>query len=96
MKKLFSFALSFLVVAVLILFMAVPQALSRSPDTRPILILNIGPLATFQAIENQLFYSVTNYRQEIIPLENSPAQTILLTSIGHGIAKMITRPILLL
>lgn len=64
MKKFSFFGLLFtLFIMVLVtLFIAVPQALSRSPDTSPGLILNMATfssidqsMATFQAIEYNLF-----------------------------------------
>ena len=99
MKKysLFEFMFTLFIFALVVLFMAVPQALSRSPDLSPILgILDIEQSqATFQAIENQLFYNVTNARQEIILFRESHEP--MLISIGQDLDNwIIIRPVLLL
>lgn len=95
-ELLFTLFIMFLVIS----FIVVPQALSRSPDnitaaTSPILKLNIEPLATIQSIENQFIYTETEHRQEIIPLVESPGSA-LISANQEDIAKPIIRPILLL
>ncbi len=93
MKKysLFEFMFTLFIFALVVLFMAVPQALSRSPDTTSILILNIEPLTTFQAIENQ-FIPVFSLLELSNTRQSTRSLTAMLIKISAYLLKRLSSP----
>jgi len=100
MKKLFSFLLSLFVIAVMILFITVPQALSRSPNIlidQSVLIPSIELM--IQGLDNQFYFICISGARFPIVIEYTAKTNhnqLRYYNIRYDIAPSTIRPVLLL